>query len=182
MSNAMSAGSNLESGISAEVAVVAIMGVLFGVFLLGSWWEMRTVLREVSREQVEAERAAVRAQSEAAFAKQIAQQQAAHRLNRLRAVETPRVVEAQPQPQPASGMEHIGRILERLAQAAPDLGELEEARPFEKPALSMVRGGQAAQPEGEAAPKKPRRSKKSTSTQRSGNGFTSAAVPAGAMR
>jgi len=190
MSNTMSAGSG--SGISAEVAVVAIMGVLFGVFLLASWWEMRTALREVSREQVEAERAVVRRESEMAFARQIAQQQAAHRLNRLRAFEESRLAATNTSAQSApaasgmeSGMEHIGRILERLAQAAPDLGDLENAQPFEKPALSMVRGGNAEITEeapSVAVEKKPRRRKPSASSTRAGNGFSSAAIPASAMR
>jgi len=153
----------LESGASGGMTVegwcVLAMGALFGLFLLSVWWELRRNLRSIGRESQQRERAVARLESKAAFERELERQAASQRMTALRAV-SPEPEQAQvlapSEEQPASsmiGLESVGRILERLAQAAPQIEDEVEAPAFgafgafgasARPALNMVRGGMEA--------------------------------------
>jgi len=132
---------------------VLVMGALFGLFLLCAWLELRRALRSVSREAQKRERALARFESEAAFVRELAREAASQRVAALRSQQAEHsqaqvlaLSEEGAQPEPALGLESVGRILERLAQAAPEVSEAASEVPAfaagaGRPALNMVRGG-----------------------------------------
>ncbi len=140
-------------GMNLEGWCVLIMGALFGLFLFGVWWELRRSLRSVSHKAQQRERAIARLESEAAFVRELAREAASRRVLELRSVAQPQVLELVAREDEAPGaisLESVGRILERLAQAAP---ELEDEVPalgaaLARPALNMVRGGKDCSGEG----------------------------------
>lgn len=148
---------NLEvsgAGMTLEGWCVLAMGALFGLFLVGVWWELRRALRSVARETKQRERALFRFESRAAFEREMAREAASQRVSALRVA---RVLNASRRAEVSAAMasieseerkeeagfqmESVGRILERLAQAAPAISAMEDEAPaFGRPALSMVRG------------------------------------------
>ena len=197
----MSANSRvLESGVSGGMTLegwcVLVMGALFGLFLLGVWWELRTNLRSIGRAALRRERAAARLESRVAFERELERQAASRRVAALRAVSA-QVIQAQPasvvaerEEEVASnfGLESVGRILERLAQVAPPVESEIEVPAFAgtRPALNMVRGGKSAGDEGsgeaaqDVAPR-PRRSGQGTRRGKARGGVKSSSIGSGSI-
>jgi hypothetical protein len=150
---------------------VLAMGALFGLFLFGVWWELRRNLRAISHQSQQRERAIARLESEAAFVREMAREAASQRVAALRAAGAPHLQVLARATSPASGadaargeeavnhalgLESVGRILERLAQAAPQIVADVPAfggdrAPYERPTLNMVRGGKSSVAHDEAA-------------------------------
>jgi hypothetical protein len=155
------AGSTLgSSAMTLEGWCVLAMGALFGLFLVCVWWELRAALRRVGRDEKILQRATIRFETEAAFGREIARGRASERVQSLRAMRMEQSAQlAQASSVHAAnvslahgehgeaaqddlGMESVGRILQRLAQAAPEVED--EVPAFTRPALNMVRGGMAS--------------------------------------
>ncbi len=139
-------------GMNLEGWCVLIMGALFGLFLFGVWWELRRNLRSISRQSQQRERAMARLESEAAFVRELAREAASRRVLELRSVpqQQAQVLELATREEEvpvALGLESVGRILERLAHAAPQIEDEVPAfgASLARPALNMVRGGKDAQ-------------------------------------
>ena len=114
--------------ISEQTVCVLVMSGLMGLFLLGMWWEARRVLREMCDE----DRTEIKIESEQEFRRQMAREEARHRLNDLRA-EMRRA--SLPSASDMTEPEHIGRILDRLAR-------IDTRTESERvPELNFVRGG-----------------------------------------
>ena len=164
----MSANSRvLESGVSGAMTLegwcVLAMGALFGLFLLGVWWELRTNLRSIGRAAQLRERAAARLESRVAFERELERQAASKRVAALRAQavqvqSAPVVAEHEAEVASNFGLESVGRILERLAQVAPPVESEIEVPAFAgtRPALNMVRGGKSVGDEDSAQTSAPR--------------------------
>lgn len=152
--------SGAAGGMTLEGWCVLAMGVLFGLFLLGVWWELRSSLRSVGREAQQRERAVARLESRVAFERELERQAASRRVAALRAVSVasaqmpsaPVLAEREQEAASGFGLESVGRILERLAQAAPPIEAEIEVPAFAgtRPALNMVRGGKSASEEDSA--------------------------------
>ena len=144
--------SGATGGMTLEGWCVLAMGALFGLFLLGVWWELRTNLRSIGREAQQRARALARLESRAAFEREMERQAASKRVTALRAVNSrvapsaPVLAEREQEVASGLGLESVGRILERMAQAAPSAEDEIEVPAFAgaRPALNMVRGGKSA--------------------------------------